>query len=359
MRALRSSALTLFLTAAFLFAVGESAAAAQTAQGSPTLSSPVVGYRAGDAPPPAASSRLTWPPPPAPTRIRFIRSIDPAAVRGKPSVLSRVMRLLIGSSDAPQMQQPYGIAIAPDRKIYVADTFGRAIHVFDLERSRYSTVRVDGESLIGVAFAAGCLFVTDSASGRVLSLDTKGHKIWTLGRKEGFERPTGIATVGDRLYVVDTMQNRVVILSLAGAIIGSFGKRGDRPGQFNFPTNIARASDGRIYVTDTMNFRVQIFDADGRYLRAFGRLGDGSGDFDKPKGIAVDSGGHIYVVEGFNDVVQIFDEAGRLMLVFGESGFGFGQFWLPTGITIANDVIYVADSANRRVQIFEYLKDGR
>ena len=359
MRASRFPALALLLTLGFLSAVDGSAAAAQAGQGPPLLPPPVVGGRAAYPPsPPSASGRRAWPPPPAPTRIRFIRSIDPEAVRGKPSFLSRVVRVLVGGRAAPRMVQPYGIAIGPDRKIYVADTFGKAIHVYDLDRSGYSTINVDGQSLIGVVFAGGCcLFVTDSASGRVLRLDTKGHTIWTLGRKQGFERPTGIAAAADRLYVVDTMRHRVVVVSLAGEIIGSFGERGAEPGQFNFPTNIARASDGRLYVTDTMNFRVQVFDAEGRYLRAFGRVGDGSGDFGKPKGIAVDSGGHIYVVEGFNDVVQIFDEAGRLLLVFGESGSAFGQFWLPTGIAIVNDLVYVADSANRRVQIFEYLKD--
>jgi NHL repeat len=57
--------------------------------------------------------------------------------------------------------------------------------------------------------------------------------------------------------------------------------------------------------------------------------------------------------------VQIFDATGRLLLAFGESGAAEGQFWLPTGITIADDMVYVADSANRRVQVFEYLKEGR
>ena len=94
-------------------------------------------------------------------------------------------------------------------------------------------------------------------------------------------------------------------------------------------------------------------------LTTFGRLGDAPGDFDKPKGIALDSDGHVYVVEGFGDVVQIFDEQGRLLLAFGGSGAGPGQLWLPSGITIANDLVYVADAANRRVQVFEYLKERR
>ena len=126
---------------------------------------------------------------------------------------------------------------------------------------------------------------------------------------------------------------------------------------FNFPTNITRGADGRLFVTDTLNFRVQVFDADGRPLGVFGRPGDTPGDFDKAKGIALDSAGHVYVVEGLNDVVQIYQPDGRLLLVFGGSGAGDGQLWLPSGITIANDVVYVADAANQRVQMFEYVRE--
>jgi sugar lactone lactonase YvrE len=304
----------------------------------------------------ATASALVWPPPPEPARIRFVRALDPASARRKPSVFSRLVRLIVGDRDEPRMVQPYGIAVAPDGRVYVADTYGRTIHVYDLARSSYSAIPVDGDSLIGVAVAGGQVFVTDSASGRLLCLDGKGRERWTRGRETGFLRPTGLVAAGDRLYVVDTILNRVVIVGLAGQIMGSFGERGDGPGQFNFPTNIARAADGRIFVSDTMNFRVQVFDPDGRFLRSFGRAGDSTGDFDKAKGIAIDSAGHVYVVEGLHDVVQIFDEAGRLLLAFGGSGAGEGQLWLPTGIAIADDRIYVADSANRRLQVFEYLR---
>jgi DNA-binding beta-propeller fold protein YncE len=300
-----------------------------------------------------------WPPPPAAARVRFLRALDPMAVRGKPSFFSKVLTLLVGDRETPSMRQPYGIAVGADRRIYVADTFGRAIHVYDLKKPGYSSIRVDGDSLIGVAVVGAGLYVTDSVSGRVIALDAKGRTRWTLGRSHGFDRPTGLVAAPDRLFVVDTRRGRVVIVGLDGTILGSFGETGSGQGQFNYPTNIARSSDGRLYVTDTMNFRVQIFDAEGRYLSAFGHLGDGSGDFDKPKGIAVDSGGHIYVVEGLNDVVQMFDDAGRLLLVFGGSGTRAGELYLPSGIAITSDVIYVADSANRRVAIFEYLGEPR
>jgi DNA-binding beta-propeller fold protein YncE len=297
-----------------------------------------------------------WPPAPDQARVRFVRSIDPALVRGKPSFFSRVIRVLIGDREEPRMRQPYGVAVSGDGTVYVADTFGRAIHVYDLKKPAYRSISVDGGSLIGVAVAGNRLFVTDSESGRLLALDLKGRVQWTLGPKQGLLRPTGLVAAGDRLYVVDTLGHQVVVVSFTGVIAGRFGSRGSGNGQFNFPTNIACSGDGRLYVTDAMNFRVQIFEQDGRFLRTFGQLGDGSGDFDKPKGIAVDTAGHIYVVEGLNDVVQMFDDAGRLLLVFGGSGTRDGELYLPTGIAVVNDVVYVADSANRRVAIFEHVR---
>lgn len=300
-----------------------------------------------------------WPAPPSQTRIRFLRSITPAAVRGKPSFLARIGRVLFGKGEEPQMTQPYGVAAGPDGRIYVADTFGHAIHVYDLESPDYSSIKVDGESLIGVGTAKGLLFVTDSVSGRLMCLDRRGRTVWTRGPKDGFARPTGLTVGADRLYVVDTLQHRVVTVSFTGEILGSFGEHGSGAGQLNFPTNVTQGADGHVFVTDSMNFRVQVFDRDGRFLRTFGQLGDGSGDLDKPKGVAVDSEGHVYIVEGLHDVVQIFDARGALLLSFGESGSGDGQFWLPTGIAIVNDIIYVSDSANRRIQLFEYVKETR
>ena len=309
--------------------------------------------------PPARSNRLVWPAPPAVARIRFVRTIDPESVKGQPSLMKRVWRALVGSPDADRMNQPYGIAVGSDKKVYVADTFGGVIHAYDLAKPAYSAINVKGLSLVGIAAGAGRLFVTDSVAGAVMGLDLKGRILWSLGRRFGLGRPTGIAWGGDRLYVVDTRRHCVFMMSPAGAYLGAFGMQGSGPGQFNFPTNITRGADGRLYVTDTLNFRVQVFDEEGRFISTFGKLGDGAGDFDKPKGVATDSAGHVYVVEGMNDVVQIFDPSGRLLLAFGESGTGDGEFWLPTGITIADDLVYVSDSANRRVQVFEYLRSAQ
>lgn len=312
-----------------------------------TLSSAAVTAQARVAP--------MWPAPPETARIRYLGALNPDEMRRPPSALTRVLRALVGAQTSKPMAQPYGIAIGSDRRVYVADSVGGVIHVFDNEKSGYSTIKVDAESLIGIAIVGEQIFVTDSVGGRLLCIDRKGRVLWRRDARDGFRRPTGIAASNSLLYVVDTLANTVRTVGLNGTMFESFGRRGTAPGEFNFPTNISRLADGRLLVTDTLNFRVQILNREGVALGSFGRLGDAPGDFDKPKGIASDSQGHVYVVEGLNDVVQVFDTEGRLLLTFGSSGNGPGEFWLPSGITIVNDVVYVADAANHRVQMFQYL----
>jgi len=104
-----------------------------------------------------------------------------------------------------------------------------------------------------------------------------------------------------------------------------------------------------------MNFRLLAFDLDGKPTGSFGHHGDGSGDFAQPKGVAVDGQGHVYVADAVFNRVQIFDRQGRFLLAFGREGAKDGQFLLPSGVFITGDRIYVADSYNQRVQVFQFL----
>jgi DNA-binding beta-propeller fold protein YncE len=66
------------------------------------------------------------------------------------------------------------------------------------------------------------------------------------------------------------------------------------------------------------------------------------------------------VVEGLSGMVQVFDRQGQLLYHFGQPGTGMGEFQLPTGLFIdSSDRVFVVDSHNRRVQVFQYFALGK
>jgi len=76
------------------------------------------------------------------------------------------------------------------------------------------------------------------------------------------------------------------------------------------------------------------------------------GIFSAPQGIAV-GGEWVYVADTDNDRIQIFDVHGRPVAAFGGSGSAAGQFDSPRGIAVdGQGNVYVADTDNHRVQKF-------
>jgi len=65
------------------------------------------------------------------------------------------------------------------------------------------------------------------------------------------------------------------VLDPSGKVVLSWGKKGDQPGQFKYPSGIAVDEQGSVYVVDGGNGRIQVFDGKGVFLRSFGTRGSG------------------------------------------------------------------------------------
>jgi DNA-binding beta-propeller fold protein YncE len=301
---------------------------------------------------------LVWPSAPEKARIRFVKQFSSPEDLGLQESFSRRVRDALVGDDDRQMTRPYAVA-AHNNKVAVADPGAAMIHLFDTERKSYHPLTDAGDysfaSPIGVALTDERLYIADSELGKVFILNYR-HKL--LSTIENFPRPTSLAfdLVHQRLYVADTLAHEIQVFDQKGAALFSIGGRGEMDGQFNFPSHLAFADD-RLFVNDTMNFRIQIFNSEGRHLQTFGKHGVGSGHLTQPKGVAVDSMGHVYVADALSNQVQIFEQDGTFLLGFGSIGDGPGAFQMPTGLTIWNDLIYVADSFNHRVQVFQFLRE--
>lgn len=136
-----------------------------------------------------------------------------------------------------------------------------------------------------------------------------------------------------------------------GNLLLTLGKAGvSRAGEDTFiaPTACAVAPGGDILIADGHfprpstsqqdGDRIVRFTVDGKFVGSWGRKGTGPGEFDGPHALAVDSQGRLFVADRSNNRVQVFDSEMRFV-------DDWRQFGRPSGVAItSNDVLYVSDS---------------
>ena len=117
---------------------------------------------------------------------------------------------------------------------------------------------------------------------------------------------------------------------------------------------MALDSQRRIYVAEQTNQRVQKVDNGGTYFgEVGGTAGSGDGQFQGPLDVAIDGSDNIYVVDSGNHRIQVFDPGLNFLTVIGGSGSGDGQFNFPIALDVSGNFLYVADAGNFRIQKFD------
>ena len=308
--------------------------------------------------------------PPAPEKPRFIweRSLRSSADVVPDDNDGSLRRMVTGEVRAGEgLGKPYGVAARAGR-IYIGDTVGRMVVLYDLPQRRYKRIGTDDPGALRMPFGldldgAGNLYVVDGTAKRVQVYDGDGKHLRTLGADIKWSRPAGMALddARRRIYVVDAggvdkPDHKVWALDMdSGKLLFEFGTRGSAPGELNLPRDAAVNAAGEVLVVDGGNFRVQIYSAEGKFLRGFGAVGRQTGQFSRPKEIALDRQGNAYVVDTAFGNFQIFDPEGRLLLDVGTraSTDGPAKFMLPSGIAVDLDGrVYMVDQFFRKVEVF-------
>ncbi|MFZ3236214.1 MAG: 6-bladed beta-propeller, partial [Stellaceae bacterium] len=229
----------------------------------------------------------------------------------------------------------------------------------------------DGESfgLISrvAADAQDRIYVFQRQDPPVVMFDRDGKYLGAWGSGEVTD-PHGLKIVGDTVYTTDRSDSVAKSFTLDGKPLLELGQRGVHSdtghitnwlaeraaGPFNHPTEMMKHPNGDIYVTDGYrNARVHRFTGDGRLVKSWGAPGQGEGQFHLPHSVAFDDDGKLYVADRANKRIQIFSPDGEFL----------GQW---TGMGGPNDIsrgrdgnFYIAEQEDDGNPAYVCVRDGQ
>jgi DNA-binding beta-propeller fold protein YncE len=281
-------------------------------------------------------------------------------------------------ADAPPLRRPVGVVAVGDR-VYVVDSVAGVVRVYDdrgIERGVVGEGTLDVPVYAAVDAERGVLYVTDRAKGALylFGLDD-GALVGTLApiAAEGSTIATAWAPLAldvaesGVLVVSDVLaRHRVLLLEPDGRIIREVGgaqAAAETSGvavALDFP-NAVRATDDEVWVADSNNKRALVFGRDAGFRRVV------------PTGGLVRGFDFVPPVEGSAEatLVAFVDTLGGGIFLMDLSGSSLGRFGGPGSteglLAFPNDVsvdaergrLYVADTGNRRVQVWDVVPASR
>ena len=155
----------------------------------------------------------------------------------------------------------------------------------------------------------------------------------------------------EEMIVSELGAHRLSILDTRGQKIRTFGSRGDSPCQMIEPAGVATDDSGTIYVSSL--HKLQKFTSTGELIKCVGRKGWKEGEFNDPCGLTLQDN-LVYVCDRINHRIQVFDLDLNFVRSIGSRGSGRGEFDQLFDVkfdTAGN--MYVAEYGNGRVQVMD------
>jgi DNA-binding beta-propeller fold protein YncE len=184
---------------------------------------------------------------------------------------------------------------------------------------------INSPQFIAISDDCGDVYVTSGDDHCIYVYDNNGKYKRSIGSHgKGhlqFQYPTGIAVVGNVLYVAENEGNRIQMVTLGGEFVGVYGSEGSGKSQLWNPWGLCLGSNGEVHVAEFGNNRVQVFDG---ISNTFTRILNGNipceheGKFQCPRDVGFDRrSGQLHVTSYGSQGILIFNESGIYISHYG------------------------------------------
>ena len=181
------------------------------------------------------------------------------------------LRQFGGYAESPALYWPEAI-IADLDHYYISDTGNDRVVVMNSDFGGYRrTIAKSGSAPgqvndpMGIALdSQGRIYVADSGNDRVQVFENNGTYIRTIGGPEVFYSPWGVAVAEDgAVFVSDSEADRILAFDSAGNLTGSWGEKGSLGHELDNPTCLQIGPEGDLYVADYHNYAIKRFSLNG------------------------------------------------------------------------------------------------
>ena len=300
-----------------------------------------------------------------PLSIRYLLlaliALAPCLAQGAEPLKLRAFAVLTGDNNQKQLllKTPNGVA-CNDKQAVVADSGNGRLVRYALEEDGIK----EGAPL-NVPELLFPIHVQFDSRGNIFALDGKIRRVVRLkpqGGADNFEiqgAPAPATVVpssfkidaNDQVYLLDIFGERVLVADTSG----KFTRQVPFPKGYRFISDLAVNPNGDILLLDSVAGAILVAKKESPSFAVL--VGNMNEYLDFSTNLTTDARGVIYVTDHDGGAVVAFGQDGGLLGRQLSLGWKAGQLYYPSEMCInKSGLLFVADRANNRVQVFQMIK---